>query len=284
MTSNIITSDEKSKKCAPHLSFENGSCMSVELLYKIAEAYNKDNNNNKINLDKSALLNRKNEYKQYLLEELKKNIKENQTKWIKQKFIKNLSKKDKEELEFGVFRPDGPQGQFDWLSTLDINYTMMQYENKYPDFKFLGAVPIDFNELDYYPFKTMNFDDFSKINKTKLGVIFNLDKHNQGGSHWVSLFVDLQKGQIYFSDSVGIVPRKEIKDFMNRIKSYLEKKNIKVDMRYNETSHQKGNTECGVYSINWILRLLKGKTFEHLTRKRLTDDQVNKCRLVYFKK
>jgi Ulp1 family protease len=56
-----------------------------------------------------------------------------------------------------------------------------------------------------------------------------------------------------------------------------------IDMRHNPTQHQRGNSECGVYSINFILRLLKGKTFDHLTQKRLTDEKVNKCRFRYFK-
>ena len=48
--------------------------------------------------------------------------------------------------------------------------------------------------------------------------------------------------------------------------------------------HQQGNSECGVYSINFILRLLKGKSFDHITSKRLSDEKVNKCRNVYFNK
>lgn len=285
-TEDVMTTSEGSKKCAPHLKFESGSCMTADMLYKLANAYNKEQGNEKIRLDKSALINVKSKYKKYLLKELKQNVGGNQTDWIKSAFAKKLSKEDKAQLEHNTFRPKGPQGQYDWLSTLDINYTMQQYENKYNDFKFLGAVPIDFNDLDYYPFKNMNFDDFINKNKHRIGVVFNLDRHDQGGSHWVSLYSDLKEGKIYFSDSVGKPPKKPIKDFMDRIKNHIETKNkyAKVDMRHNETEHQKGNSECGVYSINWILRLLKGKSFDHLTRKRLSDDQVNQCRVVYFNK
>ena len=28
--------------------------------------------------------------------------------------------------------------------------------------------------------------------KNKIGIIFNLDKHYQSGSHWVSLFIDIE--------------------------------------------------------------------------------------------
>jgi hypothetical protein len=226
-----------------------------------------------------------NEYKRYLLFEFQQRFKNsNQSNWIKKKFIELMSKEDKEYLEYDVFRPEGPQGKFEWLSTLDINKTLAQYENKYPDFQFLGAVPIDFNDLDYYPFKTMDFNTFTKEKKNRIGVIFNLDEHYKGGSHWVSLFSDLSKGQVYFSDSYGSRPEKRISDFITRIKNHFEKSKISnIDIRHNQTQHQKGNSECGVYSINFILRLLKGKTFDHITRKRLTDEKVNKCRLRYFK-
>ena len=70
---------------------------------------------------------------------------------------------------------------------------------------------------------------------------------------------------------------------MTRIEEYLKNKNVSnIDVRHNKTQHQKGNSECGVYSINFILRLLKGKTFDHITRKRVKDESVNKCRKVYF--
>jgi hypothetical protein len=281
----VTPKNDCDKKCAPSLSFENGSCIPLELLIKMAISYNQNNRENSIKLFETLEDSSPDEYKKYLLFEFQKRFKNsNHSEWINSRFFYNLNKEDKEFLNKSVFRPKGPQGQFQWLSTLDINKTLAQYENKYPDFLFLGAVPIDFNELDYYPFKKMNFNNFRKEGKNRLGVIFNLDEHNKGGSHWVSLFCDLEKGQIYFSDSYGREPEERIYNFMDRIKNYLEECNIdNIDMRHNTTGHQRGNSECGVYSINFILRLLKGKTFDHITRKRLVDEKVNKCRLRYFK-
>ena len=281
----VTPKKDSDKKCGPTISFENGSCIPLNLLVKMAIAYNKKNRENSISLYDTLEELSPDKYKTYLLFEFQKRFKNtNHSEWVNNKIFDNLSKEDKEFLQTSVFRPEGPQGQFQWLSTIDINKTLVQYENKYPDFVFLGAVPIDFNELDYYPFKKMNFNELRKEGKNRLGVIFNLDEHYKGGSHWVSLFADLEKGQIYFSDSYGRKPEKRINNFMERIKDYLETCNINnIDMRHNPTQHQKGNSECGVYSINFILRLLKGKTFDHLTRKRLTDEKVNKCRFRYFK-
>lgn len=288
----VMPSKVEETKCSPNINFENGSCISLELLIEMAKAYNKyciekDNVKDTIQIDSMINKLEPDKYKIYLLYQFKKRFDGSQKEWIKQEFIRLMNKDDRHKLEHHTFRPIGPSGQFEWLSTLDINKTLAQYENKYNDFKFLGAVPIDFNDLDWYPFKKMNFKDFQDKNINRLGVIFNLDKHNQGGSHWVSLYADLKNKQIYFSDSYGTEPPQQVKKFMNRIKDYLISSGFNedsIDLRHNTTPHQRGNSECGVYSINFILRLLKGKGFDHITRKRLDDKKVNKCRNVYFEK
>lgn len=284
----VMPDDKSATKCAPHLEFSNGSCIPLELLIKMAESYNKYNENNNQN-DKIIKLDSRldtlypDDYKKYLLSEFKNRFEGDQKDWFNSKYLELMDEESKDHLENKVFRPDGPQGQFDWLSTLDINQVLYQYEEKYPGFKFLGAVPMDFAELDYLPFKTLKFEDLEKEGIKKIGVIFNTDKSYQRGKHWISLYCDFEKGQVYFSDSMGTRPPKEVNTFMKSLESYIKhKKNSNVDIRYNKTQHQKKNSECGVYSINFILRLLKGKTFDHITRKRLDDDQVNKCRIKYF--
>ena len=285
----IMPKNPANMKCGPNIEFDNCSCIPLNILINMAEAFNKYNKDNNINdeilLDSRLDTLQPDNYKKYLLFQFKKRYNRDQQNWVKEKFTKHMSEDNKEILENIVFRPEGPQGKFDWLSTLDINNVLFQYENKYPDFKFLGAVPMDFNDLDYLPFKNIDFDDFYKNNIYRLGVIFNLDESYKSGSHWVSLFIDLKKGQIYYSDSYGIRPENRVVNFMNKIENYLKKKGIyNIDIKHNKTQHQQGNSECGVYSINFILRLLKGKTFDHITRKRLTDNKVNKCRLKYFNK
>jgi hypothetical protein len=283
----VMPKDVKAQKCAPTLEFKNGSCIPLELLIKMAESYNKYhaiNNSNKkfINLNNTLDTLYPNEYKIYLLNEFNKKFEGDQKEWINSKYLELMNENDKEYLEYKVFRPEGPQGQFEWLSTIDINKVLFQYEEKYPDFKFLGAVPIDFENLNYLPFKNLNFQEMETDGTARFGVIFNTDKSYQSGKHWMSLFCDLVKGQIYFSDSMGTRPPKEVNTFMKKIEHYIKKKNINVDIRYNKLQHQKSSTECGVYSINFILRLLKGKSFDRLTTKRLADNKVNKCRIKYF--
>jgi hypothetical protein len=225
-------------------------------------------------------------YKKYLINEFNKiyqtKCNYDQQCWLKQEFIKKMNETHKNELLTNTFRPTGPKGRFEWLSTIDIDGVIEQYEIKYPDFVFLGAVPIDFDDIDI-GIRDLDLNDLVKHGKTRIGIVFNLDEHYKSGSHWVSAFIDLKKGQIYFSDSSGSRPEKRIRRFLRRVAKFCQNAGkTNLDVNYNKTQHQRGNSECGVYSINFILRLLKGETFKEITEKRLADDTVNKCRNVYF--
>lgn len=280
----IIPKSITSKKCSPDLTFENGSCIPLDILKEMRIAYNEYCNKNGIDKNIPMLKDiTDEECKRYLLLQFKDKLKGDHKDWVNQKFTELMNPELKQKLKTNTFRPDGPQGKFEWLSTLDINKVLKQYEEKYTDFKFLGAVPLDFYDLEYTGIKKLNFDNLMKNNIFRLGIIFNMDTSDKKGSHWTSLFIDLKKCQIYYSDSVGVKPPKEIVFFIDIVKKFMQDNNCKnVDYQYNHYQHQKKNTECGVYSINFIIRLLKGKSFEDITTKRLPDDKVNKCRNIYF--
>ncbi len=223
--------------------------------------------------------------KKELLRALTKNIKnkydcDDQLCWL------NLPIMPNDEVKNDTFRPDGPNEGTKWLSTTDIDKVLKQYESVYKDFVSFGAVPRDFKKLSNLEINAphYNFDNLLNSNKSKIGMVVNFDYSTGRGTHWVAVYVDLKKGQIYYSDSYGTKPIKEIKDFMDYSENFIKKKylNINIDRKNNMMQHQKKNSECGVYSINFILRLLKGESFNDLTSKRLPDDSVNKCRNKYF--
>lgn len=273
------------KRCAPSKSFDNVSCIDVNVLIDMAHAYNSEFPNDKIKMyDYMDSLNPR-KYKKYLAKQFSHKLKDvcaNQRCWIKQKFTKRMNDYNEFALKKNTFRPKGPNGRFEWLNTFNIDNVLSQYESKHNSFKSFGAVPIDFADLNQLEIAKFNIHDLYKKNKTKIGVVFNLDEHYKSGSHWVALYADLEQGQIYFSDSYGTRPEKRIRKFMRELAADLRNKHKKMDIRYNKTRHQYGNSECGVYSINFIVRLLGGESFEKLTKTQLSDDDVNKCREVYF--
>lgn len=268
-------------RCAPSKTYQDGSCIPLDILTEMANAYNRTSSKQKIyvptNVDNA-------QKKQIILKQFEQVFKDcnDQMCWLKKPFVAYLNKETYTDLKNFTFRPSGPEGRFEWLSTIDINKTMRQYEQKYSNFKFLGTVPIDFDNLPEVGFNNLNFEELQKNGKTKIGAVFNLDEHYKSGSHWVALFADLEKSQIYFSDSYGIKPHNNIQKFIDRIDGHLKKKYTNIDKRINRTRHQYEGSECGVYSINFILRLLRGDSFEDITKQRIKDRTINKCRMKYF--
>ena len=76
-------------------------------------------------------------YKKFLISELTKRLKGNQNDWINEEFAKSMNVDLKNMLETEVFRPTGPKKQFEWMSSLDMNKVLEQYEHYYPKFKYL---------------------------------------------------------------------------------------------------------------------------------------------------
>lgn len=294
-------------KCAPSKKYTDGSCFTIKSLKKIAEAHNRFVG---ANSDKLIQIT---ESKQDLVTKLTDKITEcgnDQICWLDVKWVKQIKDYD---IHNNTFRPKGPQGRFKWLSTTNINDIMGQYEQKYSEFKFLGAVPIDFEDLTTLGISDLNFDQLYKSGKTKIGLVINLDEHWKRGSHWVSMFADLNTNSVFYFDSYGIKPRNRITNFVKKIALWCYKRNIlniqhgssqdveltdtesnfmrakknkyeeKLNVAYNKTRHQFKNSECGVYSVNFILRLLKGEQFDHICNNITTDDQVNECRKTYFR-
>jgi hypothetical protein len=313
-TSELIPNSklEPDMKCAPSKKYSDGSCFNLESLKKIATNYNKKNSNKiDINLSKSELVGQ--------LEKKLEDKCSDQTCWLRLDIVKEL---DNEDIEVNTFRPKGPSKKYEWLSTSHINDTISQYQQVHKDFLFLGAVPLDFEDLPVLGISKLDFADLEKQGKSKIGLVINLDEHWKDGSHWVGLFTDLNKNQIYYFDSLGKKPLKRTRKFVNRIAKYLyakkygEKlpindilqkikhinktggKNNKeiesnphvkkiidgnFDIRYNNIQHQFENSECGVYSINFIIRLAGGESFDNVINNITKDEQMNANRKIYFR-
>jgi len=281
-----ITLDEKDKRCAPNITFKEGSCISLNLLIKMAEAYNKKFKDDQIKLNKNSAIEILNpcKYKKHLLEEFSKrlsNVCDSQRCWVKQDFMKELAKDIKKELQENIFRPSGPKGKFEWLNTLHINDVMKQYEEKYKDFKFLGAVPMDFGDLDCLGIKDLDFDDLKKKGIRRLGMVVNTHQASMPGEHWLGLAVSFSDNQVYYFDSYGIAPEARVRAFMRKCAKHCDDIK-KLDVQYNKHRHQYKNSECGVYSITFIIRLLEGKSFDEITKNKVNDDIMNENRQVYF--
>lgn len=279
------------KLCAPGLKFEAGSCARLTILVELAKAYNHSASpEDKIILSSNLENLNPQKYKAYLVDQIDNRVGDKCTTqkcWGKQEFIKHMEEKARSEFVKYTHRPNSPQGKFEWLSTFDINDVMAQYYKENEGYKFFGAVPMDFADLSGIEIGNVNYNKYCKQGISKIGVIFNLDNHDQGGSHWTAMYTDFNKGNIFYFDSFGTKPEPRVRALMRQQARYLQNqgKNINaIRVDYNKIQHQRGNSECGVYSINFLVRMARGDDFDKLCNNPVSDKQINKCRRVYFDK
>jgi hypothetical protein len=212
--------------------------------------------------------------------------------WVRQ-MTKN-TKMEKELLD--AFAPESPKewkkNPNEWLSSIDILKVMNQYEKKYKCFDFLGPSPIDYDTHKLYgecvwdELCHFNLEEQIKKGHTKFGVIFNLDPHYKGGSHWVSLFINVKKQTIFYFDSAGETIPVQIKKFVNMVTEQGHKLKTPINFSFNENhpiEHQYGNTECGIYSIFFVIHMLEDKITGHYMKNHvLKDEYMQQFRHVFY--
>jgi len=101
--------------------------------------------------------------------------------------------------------------------------------------------------------------------------------------NWISLFINIKQQFIFFFDSTGDPPSKEINKFAKKIMK--QGKEIGINFKYivNDKQHQKSNTECGIYSLFMITNLLKEtKTPNDFLTSMFTDKEMTQFRKIFF--
>lgn len=277
----------KKLQCGPEGNRKKYTCIRDESIYKLKTLWNKRHPDNKIKNGTIYSI-----WKQ--LRSKLKNVCNKESCWLRQKFAKSGIGNEMSV----AFAPASPEkwkkNPNEWLSSNDIIAVMKQYEKKYKCFDFIGPSPIDYDTHKIYGEcvweELCHFNLKEQINsgKTKLGIIFNLDPHYKGGSHWVSLFIDINKSLIYYFDSVGKSIPSQIKKFVDTVKrqglhlSGSKQIMFKFDQNHPQ-EHQKGDTECGIYSLYFIIHMLEEThEWEHFKTHVITDKCVQKFRKIYF--
>lgn len=283
------------KNCSPMVednTVNDVSCFTPEIINKLKTDYNKKNPSSKISSIKP--------------DKIWKDLKDrmgscdSEECWLEK--IPNSS--IEQIIKDFVFSPKKPKSWKSdpdkWLTNYDLDDVMDQYEETFRNFDFIGPTFIDFdakvkdgcveNELCKF-----DLSKHIKKNKNKLAVIFNLDKHTQDGSHWVSLFIDIKNRFIFYFDSAGDIIPGEIAELVKRIKYQGRNLSQPIHFRFHQNyplEHQYENTECGMYSLFFIISMLKeelhgkdvkpGTIINAFKKHRITDDQAQALRNVYF--
>lgn len=204
----------------------------------------------------------------------------------------------KKELRKQYLRPRRPKswdGDPDmWLDNYNILHVMNQYQEAYPWFKFLGVFPIDFSAPDPYKHEggpkclyketcDLNLKNEYNNGTRGIGMIFNLDPHFKGGSHWVALYINLnniKKPFVGYFDSYGYKVPPLIARLMRSFKLQIDT----CQLGYNARKFQYGDSECGMFSMYFIVCMMCGISFKSFCKDSVNDDYMLQLRKILFAK
>ena len=206
--------------CAPHKHFRTSNkkynfivtCFSTAQLKHIANTINQHPSNIrqiKIKNNKQFLWDQINSFFTQYCDH------QNESCWMEQPILQPINHNFQED-----FIPKKPSewnsNPRTWLNTLNIQDVLQQYEKKYRSFRFMGVFPIDYNhEISagtclIEELCTINIPYIIKSGIKQLGIVFNLDKHYEPGSHWVSIYIGLNPKApnygCYYFDSNAFPP------------------------------------------------------------------------------
>lgn len=303
----------KPANCHPSLKKNNKkildySCFTSEALSILKNSYNQNpkNQHNPIQTNDSK----------EIWTQLSHKIPEcdQETCWLNSIPDKKLQNKMKTEL-FTPFQPsEWKTNKNAWLSNFDIESVLKQYEETYsPKFLVLGPSPIDFdtklnnNQCVWNELCQLSLATEYEKGVRNIGVIYNLDKHTGPGTHWVSMFIDLESSSpflFYFNSTPPINEPKtpiEIDELIHRLqKQWKDYKSSELLVYKNtKVQHQYSNTECGMYSLFFVITCLTRK-IDFIPKKkvlkdsdlidlfagnnRIDDRYIEKFREIYFNK
>lgn len=273
----------KKLNCAPDPERKHGfTCFNTEKLHMIRDAWNARHPDAFIKESDPKEI-------WYKLKEYMADTCQNELCWLKQQFIKTSLDSS---LFHHTFAPTSPKtwekNPYEWLSSINILSVMAQYEEKYKCFDFMGPSPINYDthindgECVWKEICELKISEVLSKGKNKVGFIFNLDPHYKTGSHWVALFVNIKKHEIYYFNSNGFPPPKQIKKLMEEIQRQGKELGIDFKMDHTNLQHQYSTSECGMYCLYFIIQMLNDMPFSYFQTKRIPDNQMKQIRKLYF--
>lgn len=283
---NTTTKTKTTDACSVNSDGLGYTCYSKPVLFKIKDTWNKKHPEQKIVSSDPYII-----WKSLRSVMEHEHACKRESCWLKHLCVKEGLPKNIYDL---TFSPEMPRSWLknpnEWLNSLDILRVMNQWERRYKCFKFIGPSPIDYDthkmfgecvwdELCKFDLKKQIKNKFKKI-----GVIFNLDPHYKGGSHWVAVFINANKKTIYYFDSYGDRAPSQIKKFIKDVKKQSSELGDSYKYLENKRRHQFGDSECGMYSMYFITEMIQNRCFEKFQNKKVTDGYMLRLRNRFFNK
>ena len=194
------------------------------------------------------------------------------------------------------FKPEGPHDNDNLLNNINIDQCLTQYTHASKNFHHIPFQMIDFAYTDngHNPLNKLNVqqDMFAK-RKNCFGVVLNTDVSTGPGKHWFCLFGDFRNPKhatLEFFNSSGNIPVQEVHEFLLKLQKQVEYEcNCECTVEIvSNIQIQNSRTECGPYSLYYIISRLNGiplDTIRTIIRTRgIPDEKMLEFRKHLFRK
>ena len=268
---------KKDKVCAPHKGNSGKTCFSRDSLLKIGKTVGV--------IDKMKTKVRTQKLWNDIRKKLAHKCGNDETCWVDK--VDVVKKIKDPNIHLFTFKPKQPEewktDKYTWLDTNNIFNVMVQAEKVYDDFVFFGPVPSDCPTSIKCELSGLCPKKLKKEGVNKVGIIFNLDVSTGPGTHWVALFIDVKRGEIDYFDSYGGHPIPLINKFIQEIAQKFVNNGREPVLIYNDKRHQFGSSECGMYSMYFVLKRLTGDEMYKIAHENITDKRMNDLRNVFYR-
>lgn len=184
-----------------------------------------------------------------------------------------------DEIINNRFKPSGPANSTAWLTNSNIDLVMHQWTKLYPGFFHVPFQMIDFDTMHTELAET-DLCDLAERGMKTLGCVINTDRSTGNGIHWFCIFIDLTGSPwtLEYFDSAGDYPKESVHKWLNTQRANLANrypdKQINVVDVTKSNQLQKSTTECGVFSLWYILSRLNKIPYQYFSQPNATDDNM----------
>jgi hypothetical protein len=286
---------KKSKKnniseCVLHIHGENGVCAPPSIVKKIREYVVRSSGYNAASVEKMT--------DDAVMEAAKTLLGvENESEVLDHKDIKGyVGNAAIHQTLQTFFKAIGPTDSTALLDNFNIDETLEKW-SIHSEKLFKG------NKFYHIPFQMIDFEktgtELSKLDIQALmskgyksfGVVLNTDVSTGGGKHWFCLYGDLdhagtEKDPIvieYFNSS-GNSPMDSVANWLEGTEHELRKSGVEARIHRSVPRRlQESQTECGVWSLMYILSRLKGRPAEWFYNTKANDMDMIDVRKYLFR-
>lgn len=202
------------------------------------------------------------------------------------------------------FKTPGPRESKELISNYNIDEVLQRWAKEFGSFFNCPFAMIDF---DIRPQFQLGMIDMGQVHKghtsqklfsfphprtvrrkcDTFGCVLNTDVSTGMGKHWVCVFVDMRAKEwtVEYFNSSGRAPPREVTVWMERTANEL--RSVKAGQTVStkvvtDVTHQKGDTECGLYSLYYIRSRLEGVPWAKFKEWNIPDDLMTEFRTHLF--